>query len=101
MRSPFFSICIPTYEVKGMGVYYLNYTFNILNKQTIKDFDIVISDNSYDDNIKNLCEDWSYLLDIKYYRNDKDRGFISPNLNYGLSKCTGDYIKILFQDDFF
>ena len=37
-----------------MGADYLEYSFNILYQQTFKDFDIVISDNSYDDSIKNV-----------------------------------------------
>jgi len=100
MNQPFFSICIPTWEVRGMGPYYLEYSFNILAQQTFKNFDIIISDNSYDNSIKDVCDKWSNLLNIKYFLNEEGRGFISPNLNYGLSKCTGKYIKILFQDDF-
>jgi hypothetical protein len=83
-----------------MGADYLEYSFNILYQQTFKDFDIVISDNSYDDSIKNVCNKWSNSLKINYFLNEEGRGFISPNLNYGISKCTGKYIKILFQDDF-
>jgi hypothetical protein len=100
MNQPFFSICIPTWEIRGIGSHYLEYSFNILAQQTFKDFDIIISDNSYNNSIKEVCDRWSSLLDIKYFLNEEGRGFISPNLNYGLSKCTGKYIKILFQDDF-
>jgi len=101
IKQPFFSICIPTWEVRGMGTYYLEYSFNILAQQTFKDFDVIVSDNSYDESIKKVCLKWNNILDIKYFLNEEGRGSISPNLNYGLSKCTGKYIKILFQDDFF
>jgi glycosyltransferase involved in cell wall biosynthesis len=96
----FFSVCIPTWEVKSKGVEYLEHSFNILANQTFKDFDIIISDNSQDYEIADLCDIWGSILDIKYFRNENGRGFIAPNLNYGLKKCTGKYIKILFQDDF-
>lgn len=96
----FFTIAIPTWEINGKGVEYLEYSLNIIAHQTFKDFDIVISDHSTNDDIKNLCEEWSSILDIKYYRNDIGRGFIAPNLNNAIRKSTGEYIKILFQDDF-
>ena len=70
----FFSITIPTYEMKGLGVEYLEHSFNILNTQTFKDFEIVVSDHSVDDVIKSLCEKWSGLLDIKYHKNENKRG---------------------------
>jgi glycosyltransferase involved in cell wall biosynthesis len=100
MTTPYISVCIPTWEVRGKGADYLEHTFNILANQTFINFNIIISDNSQDNSIKNVSEKWSSILDINYFRNEKGRGKIAPNLNYGLSKCDGQYIKILFQDDF-
>jgi glycosyltransferase involved in cell wall biosynthesis len=99
-KSPFLSICIPTWEIRGAGAGYLEHTFNILANQTFTNFNVIISDNSQDDSIKDISEKWSNILDIKYFRNENGRGKIAPNLNYGMSKCNGQYIKILFQDDF-
>lgn len=96
----FFSITIPTYEMKGLGVEYLEHSFNILNTQTFKDFEIVVSDHSVDDVIKSLCEKWSGLLDIKYHKNENKRGNSSANLNNAISNSSGKWIKVLFQDDF-
>ena len=62
---PFFSIAIPCWDIEGKGVEYLEYSFNILAQQTFTDFNVIISDHSLDDNIKNLCQDWSTLLNIK------------------------------------
>lgn len=98
--KPFFSIAIPCWDIKGKGVEYLEYSFNILAQQTFTDFNIIISDHSIDDNIKDLCEDWSTLLNIKYIKNDIGRGKIAPNLNVAINHSDGQYIKILFQDDF-
>jgi len=96
----FFSIAIPTYEMHGMGVHLLEHSFEKLKSQVFKDFDVVISDHSKDDDIKNLCERWKNHLDVKYFRYDEKFGNSSANLNNAISKCSGDWIKIIFQDDY-
>jgi len=98
--KPFFSVAIPTWEIKGKGVEYLEFSFNILAQQTFKDFEIVVSDHSKDSDIENLCKQWSSLLDIKHYKNEIGRGKIAPNINNAIRKSDGIFIKILFQDDF-
>jgi len=100
INNTFLSICIPTWEINGYGVEYLNYSLNILAHQTFKDFEVVISDHSINYDIKNSIDLWEDYLNIKYFRFDCGRGFISPNLNNGIKNCSGKYIKILFQDDF-
>ena len=97
---PFFSIAIPTWEINGKGVEYLDYSLNIIAQQTFTDFEVVISDHSQNDDIKNLCETWNKIISVKYYKNDTGRGFIAPNLNNAIKLSRGKYIKILFQDDF-
>ena len=97
-NNPLLSIVIPSYEAKGFGVLYLEKNFNILLNQTFKDFEVVVSDNSKDDNILNLTNKYNHLLDIKYFKNDKIG--MSKNTNFAIEKCCGNYIKILYQDDF-
>jgi glycosyltransferase involved in cell wall biosynthesis len=94
------SICIPTYEMKGQGVKYLNHSFSMLEKQSFQDFEIIVSDHSITNEIKTLCDDWSPKLNIKYISNDYGRGISSCNINTALKQASGDIIKILFQDDF-
>lgn len=96
---PFFSIAIPAYGYNGKGSEFLNQSFNILFTQVFTDFEVVVSDHSQDDTIKDLCESWGKHLNIKYFRNEVGRGVISPNLNNSLRNCSGKWIKILFQDD--
>lgn len=96
----YFTIAIPTYEMKGFGVDFLNFSFKRLFKQTFKDFDIVISDHSKTTEIENLCKDWQFKLNINYFKNKKQIGNSSANLNNAINKSTGKWIKILFQDDF-
>lgn len=94
------SICIPTYEMKGKGVEYLEYSFHILYSQTYTDFEVIISDHSTSDDIEQLCEQWSSVLKIRYYRNQNKRGISSANINNAIRHAQGELIKVLFQDDF-
>ena len=94
------SVCIPAYEMKGMGVEYLEYSFNILYSQTYTNFETIISDHSTSDEIKDLCDQWSQVLNIQYFKNESKRGISSANINNAIKKANGDIIKILFQDDF-
>ncbi len=52
---PEISVCIPTYEFKGEGIKYLSDIFDGLRKQTFQDFEIVVSDHSLDNNIRDFC----------------------------------------------
>jgi len=97
---PFFSVTIPTWGINGKGVEYLEHSFNILAQQSFTDFEVVISDHSEDNDIENLCNSWSSMMDIKYMRNSYGRGKIAPNLNNAIRHSNGVFIKMLFQDDF-
>ncbi len=95
-----FSICVPTYEYKGKGVKYLSDLFDSLEKQTFQNFEIVVSDHSIDDEIYKFCEKSGDKFDIKYLRNEDDRGNQSANINECIKISSGKIIKPLFQDDF-
>ncbi len=74
-------------------------SFNMLQKQTYQNFEVIISDNSEDDVVKNLCESPEYKsLNIKYSKNP--RKGLSANTNESMRKATGDLIKILYMDDY-
>lgn len=60
----------------------------------------MISDHSIDTTIKDICDKWSEKLTLVYAVNDRGRGVISPNINNAMRLCTGQWIKILFQDDY-
>lgn len=99
------SICIPTTELKYsdgtiMGVYMLNCLLKSIDNQTYKDFEIIISDHSPSDIIKEECDKWP-TLDIKYYKNTTGIGSAAKNLNFAITKASGEYIKTIFQDDYF
>ena len=96
---PLISVCIPTYEMSGLGEPYLKHSLEILQHQNFKNFDVVVSDNSKDDKIKILCSLFEKTLNITYLRNDVAYG-ISANLNNAIKHANGKILKILFQDDF-
>ena len=98
--KPFFSITIPTYEMKGYGEEFLEVSFTKLIKQTFKNFEVVVSDHSRNDVINNLCNRWKDKLHIKYFRNDYKIGGSSPNINNAIKHSNGEWIKLLWQDDF-
>jgi hypothetical protein len=99
-KNVFFSIAIPTYGYNGKGSEFLEFSFEKLNSQTFKNFEIVISDHSTDDTIKDICDKWKEKLNIIHFFNENGRGVISPNINESMKNCKGQWIKILFQDDF-
>jgi len=94
------SIAMPTYESHGRGVEFLDFQFQKFLEQTYKDFEIVISDHSKDDNLENLCKRYNNSLDINYMRNEEKRGNFAYNTNEAMKRCKGDIVKILYQDDF-
>jgi len=92
------SIAIPTYECKGRGIEFLTISFNQLKKQTFKDFNIIISDNSLDGEIEKYIST-VIGLNIKYVKNEGEKTLAS-NMNNAIRNCDGEIIHILCQDDY-
>tara|TARA_Y100000992_G_C21271795_1_gene497346 strand:- start:2371 stop:3123 length:753 start_codon:yes stop_codon:yes gene_type:complete len=95
------SIAISTYEANGRGCDFLEHSFkNILN-QTYKNIEIVVSDHSDDNKIKEICEKYNNIkYPIRYFHNPNNKGNSSDNTNNAINNCNGEYIKILFMDDY-
>jgi glycosyltransferase involved in cell wall biosynthesis len=94
------SICIPTYEMRGLGADFLAQSLQVLCTQTFADFDVVVSDHSRTTEIKDVCESFSGRIDVSYVQNDHMLGNSAANLNNAIRHATGRLVKILFQDDF-
>lgn len=94
------SICIPTYEMRGKGAEFLRFSLDKLTRQTFKNFDVVVSDQSVGDEIQKVCAEFRDTLQITYVREESKRGSSSANLNNALRRADGQIIKILLQDDF-
>lgn len=94
------SICMPTHEMNGRGGEFLDFCLSTIAKQTHKDIEVVVSDQSTNNTIKDVCEKWKNDLDIKYVFFDGARAQ-APNSNNAMKHATGDIIKPMFVDDFF
>lgn len=94
------SICIPSYEANGNGVNLIKNAIDSVFKQTYKNFEIVISDHSIDDEIQNYIFSLNNN-NIFYLRNKNDIGSPANNSNNAIRNSSGDFIKILNMDDYF
>lgn len=95
------SIAIPTWECYGRGAEYLNDLLRTIQIQSHKDFEVCISDHSIDDEVLKEVKQFEDKFEIVYAKNENDRGNGPANTNKAIEMCSGDIIKVMFQDDFF
>lgn len=95
------SIAIPTWECYGRGAEYLNDLLRTIQIQSHKDFEVCISDHSIDDEVLKEVKQFEEKFEIVYTKNENDRGNGPANTNKAIEMCSGDIIKVMFQDDFF
>ena len=91
------SIVIPVYEAKGRAIEFLKELFYSISVQTYKDFEIIISDHSKNNEIEIFCS--KNNLNIIHFYNNRGVGNSSINMNEGIKRATGDIIKIMHMDD--
>lgn len=95
------SIAIPTWEYHGEGEKFLDDLLRTIEIQSFKDFEVVISDHSVNYNLLKIIDQYKEKFKIVYYKNKDSRGNGPFNTNTSIEKCSGEIIKIMFQDDFF
>jgi glycosyltransferase involved in cell wall biosynthesis len=95
-EQPFISICIPTYK----NAAYVERLLNSIVQQSYRDFEIVVTDNSPDNSVEKLVQQFSDRLPIRYYKNEPPTG-MAENFNEGLKKAGGTWIKPMHDDDWF
>ncbi|HEY5462286.1 MAG TPA: glycosyltransferase [Hanamia sp.] len=93
---PFISICIPAYK----HVDYLQRLLDSILIQTYKDFEIIITDDSPDNSVAILLENYNSNRNIHYYKNEKSLG-TPENWNEAIRRANGAWIKIMHNDDWF
>ena len=100
--KPQLSLCVPCYEMSGVGAKYLSESLSIIRTQEcdLSNVEIIVSDHSLDNEIEKCCDNFKDL-NIKYFKNSYGRGSMSANLNSCIKHSSGKYIKPLFQDDLF
>ena len=89
------SVIIPVYNVED----YLHYAIESLEKQTYKNFEIIlVNDGSTDDSGK-LCDEYSEKYsNLRVFH--KENGGLSDARNFGVQKAKGEFITFLDPDDY-
>lgn len=95
------SIAIPTWESHGRGVEFLDDLLRTIEIQTFKDYEVCISDHSEDNSIFDKVLEFEDRIDFCYEKNKNNKGNGPANTNRAIKMCSGDIIKVMFQDDFF
>lgn len=95
------SIAIPTWECYSRGQEFIGDLLRTIEIQTFRDFEVVISDHSVDNKLVEIVDKFKNKFEINYFKNNNDRGNSSSNTNTAINKCSGEIIKVMFQDDFF
>src|SRR5688572_26907459 len=93
---PFISVCIPTYKNPAYVVRLLN----SVTIQTYTDFEVVITDNSPDNAVELVVEQFKNRFPIRYQRNVPAVN-MGENFNKGLQNARGRWIKMMHDDDWF
>ena len=96
MKNPIISICIPAYK----RIDYLKRLLCSIEIQKFKDYEVIISDDSNDHSVEELLKNFNGRFEIKYFKNEKALG-TPANWNHAISKATGEWIKLMHDDDWF
>lgn len=88
------SVCIPAYK----NADYLRRNLGALSTQTLQDFEVILSDDSPDDSVWAIAEEYKDQLNIKYFKNVPAKG-TPANWNYAMQQASGRYVKLIHDDD--
>jgi glycosyltransferase involved in cell wall biosynthesis len=94
MPDKLVSICIPAYE----NLTFLKQLLDSILVQNYPAIDIIISDDSAGEDIKNALPSYVTRLNIRYFKNTP--ALKTPgNWNHALDKASGDLLMLIHQDD--
>jgi glycosyltransferase involved in cell wall biosynthesis len=88
------SVCIPAYKHPE----YLLRALTSLATQQCSNWEVVITDDSPDDSVYQVVQQFRHQLPIQYFKNTPAHG-MPANWNTCYDKARGTYIKILHDDD--
>lgn len=95
-HQPLVSICIPAYN----GLPFLKRLLESIARQTFTSFEVVITDDSPDENVGALVKQFESSLPIHYYKNPSPLG-TPENWNEAIRHAKGTWIKLMHNDDWF
>lgn len=90
------SICIPAYK----RVVFLKGLLESVIIQSYRNFELIITDDSDDNSVLDLVNDYSDKIGIRYFKNEKPLG-TPANWNFAISQAKGEWIKLMHDDDWF
>ncbi|MCU7550350.1 glycosyltransferase [Chitinophagaceae bacterium LB-8] len=96
MSDCFISICIPAYKRTD----YLQRLLQSIAVQTYRDFEVIVTDDSPNDEVKQLCNQYSGSFPLHFYKNPQNLN-TPENWNEGIRKSKGEWIKLVHDDDWF
>ena len=89
------SVIIRVYNVEE----YLHYAIESLEKQTYKNFEIILVNDGSTDNSGKLCDEYSEKYsNVRVFH--KENGGLSDARNFGIQKAQGEFITFLDPDDY-
>ena len=94
--KPFVSICIPAYKRPDL----LRVLLESIAIQTWRDFEVVVTDDSPDDQVAILCEEFSSHIELRYFHHEQALG-TPENWNAAIRHAKGEWIKLMHDDDWF
>ncbi len=89
------TVAIPSYNMPNSKALFTR-CLDSLWRQSFQDFDIVVTDNSDDSELYDICN--IYKTGIKYFLNP-EKG-MAKNTNEAIRQSEGELIKILYMDDY-
>src|SRR5687767_10131720 len=93
---PKISVCVPTYNKPDFVERLL---ISVLN-QDYKNVEVIISDDSTNNGVKRVFEEYQARISIRYYYHQPPLK-TPKNWNYALDMAQGDYVMLVHQDDWF
>ncbi|NML21822.1 glycosyltransferase [Pseudoflavitalea sp. G-6-1-2] len=90
------SVCIPAYRKPDQLIRLLE----SLLLQRFSNYEVIVSDDSPDNSVRIICEQYQHKLPLQYFHNQPALG--SPeNWNNAIRKAKGKWIKLMHDDDAF
>lgn len=98
MKNIEFSIVIVTYNFEKIILECLNG----IEKQTYRNFEVIITDDASEDKTVEICEKWKEKIKdqivVTIIKNKKNEG-VTKNINKGIKLATKEWVKIVAGDD--
>lgn len=95
-NTPLISICIPAYK----NTAYLKRLLDSIAGQTFKDYEVIVTDDSPDNSVKDFIDSYTAVMPLYYCKNRPAAG-TPENWNVGIRQARGTWIKLMHDDDWF